>query len=325
MELNSDALAEAVKGLPGLLAILDLAILLFCVFFFTSTLSSHVLEAFVGFINARGRQLRARLRVALGTKAADRIYAGPLIASLSGDGANKDKYLPAYPSYIEPELFARAVVAAFDDSEEINKSPILVFLRKEAGYDNEVFEKKLIEWFKTVNDRQNGQYTRWSFLRLFLVGFLFAGLLDIDVVQLVKSANGEQPATEEQVKELRESANALKGDDLTLLSADECKKRLDRLATATSQIRAQLKPAYAWQSRPGDLGGWLDKALGWLLAAIATSLGATFWFNLLSETLKLRAAGPKPKVEPTADEADGESDQSSDGENKTLVDPGFVG
>ncbi len=39
---------------------------------------------------------------------------------------------------------------------------------------------------------------------------------------------------------------------------------------------------------------WAAKLLGWLLTALATSLGAQFWFNLLSESLKLRAAGRKP-------------------------------
>jgi hypothetical protein len=38
----------------------------------------------------------------------------------------------------------------------------------------------------------------------------------------------------------------------------------------------------------------LVKFLGWLLMALATSLGAQFWFNLLSEALKLRATGRKP-------------------------------
>ena len=53
------------------------------------------------------------------------------------------------------------------------------------------------------------------------------------------------------------------------------------------------QPSYAWKRRPAP-GEWPGKLLGWLLTAIATSFGAQFWFNLLSEALKLRATGPKP-------------------------------
>src|SRR5215213_4381044 len=99
-------LGNIVQSLPGTLTILNLAILLFALFFFTSTLASHILEAFVGFINSRGKQLRERLEASLGREVAASIYASPLISSLSGDGRGDAKYAP---SYIEPEFFARAV------------------------------------------------------------------------------------------------------------------------------------------------------------------------------------------------------------------------
>ena len=54
------AVAQSFQALPGLLTVLNVVILLAAVFFFTSTLASHVLEYFVGFINSRGRQLRER-------------------------------------------------------------------------------------------------------------------------------------------------------------------------------------------------------------------------------------------------------------------------
>jgi hypothetical protein len=44
----------------------------------------------------------------------------------------------------------------------------------------------------------------------------------------------------------------------------------------------------------------LAKLLGWLLTALATSLGAQFWFNIMSEALKLRAGPPKPKQQTQA-------------------------
>jgi hypothetical protein len=49
---------------------------------------------------------------------------------------------------------------------------------------------------------------------------------------------------------------------------------------------------------PGGSNFWLifEAILGWLLTAIAVSLGAPFWFDILNKTLKLNArlSGEKP-------------------------------
>src|SRR5688500_12922057 len=98
-ELSMEQLFGAMtQALPGTLTILNVAILLFAIFFFTRTLASHVLEAVVGFWNSRGKELRDGLATALGTNTAAAIYDTPLIRSL------KNGKHP--PSYIEPEFFA---------------------------------------------------------------------------------------------------------------------------------------------------------------------------------------------------------------------------
>ena len=38
-------------------------------------------------------------------------------------------------------------------------------------------------------------------------------------------------------------------------------------------------------------GGWIAHVLGWLFTAAAVSLGAPFWFDLLSRVAKLRGTG----------------------------------
>ena len=39
------------------------------------------------------------------------------------------------------------------------------------------------------------------------------------------------------------------------------------------------------------VGGWITHALGWLFTAAAVSLGAPFWFDLLSRVARLRGTG----------------------------------
>lgn len=47
-----------------------------------------------------------------------------------------------------------------------------------------------------------------------------------------------------------------------------------------------------------QLVGWVgQKLLGWILTALAISLGAPFWFDLLNKVMKVRSSGKVPKAE----------------------------
>jgi hypothetical protein len=41
---------------------------------------------------------------------------------------------------------------------------------------------------------------------------------------------------------------------------------------------------------------WLTKVAGWLLTALALSLGAPFWFDLLNKLVNIRHGMTKPEV-----------------------------
>lgn len=51
------------------------------------------------------------------------------------------------------------------------------------------------------------------------------------------------------------------------------------------------------------VGGTLLAMLGWIMTALAVSLGAPFWFDILQQVLNLRGTGPKPAT--AADAASG--------------------
>ena len=55
------------------------------------------------------------------------------------------------------------------------------------------------------------------------------------------------------------------------------------------------------RSLPYTMAGWLHKIMGLLLTTVLVSLGAPFWFDMLSKLVNLRNTGIKPK---TAKEAD---------------------
>lgn len=53
-------------------------------------------------------------------------------------------------------------------------------------------------------------------------------------------------------------------------------------------------------------GGFLFSLLGWIITALAVSLGAPFWFDLLSKIVSLRSAGSPPKDDKTTSSATGD-------------------
>ena len=295
---------DVLKSLPQLLQIVNVVILLSALFFFTSTIASHVVEAWVGFRNSRGHELRTRLESALGKTAADALYGHPLIRSISSGvdtlTAAVDTLKP--PSYIEPQLLVDAIKSLTENNQPLQNNPLIVKLKEAAGNAAADFEPKVLEWFKAINDHQTGVYTRWTFLRLIVVGFLFAAAMDLDTVHIAATLWKNPAQTEAAVKSLEQVNKINTSGDLDKLTADQRKTFNELIAAANRQISEIVKPNYAWQNPPTlkDIRThwkeWLAKVLGWLLTALATSLGAQFWFNLMSEALKLRAGPPKPKT-----------------------------
>ena len=50
-----------------------------------------------------------------------------------------------------------------------------------------------------------------------------------------------------------------------------------------------------WEGVSGwGVGGWVTHLFRWLFTAAAVSLGAPFWFDLLSRVAKLRGTGRRP-------------------------------
>ena len=233
------------------------------------------------------------MELALGKDAAKAFYDDPIIKSLS----NQSRTTSHSPSYIEPELFARVVASlSNDDKSAMSKSEVIRDIKDKLVKLESDLEPKLIEWFKAINDRQTGVYTRWTFLRLLVIGFLLAGLLDIDTVHIAGKL-WSNPEQAEQAARVLDEARKISDHSESLTDADK-KKLRESVASAYAQLRTIVPPNYAWQTPPDKIEAWSGKLLGWLLTALATSLGAQFWFNIMSESLKLRAAGRKPADDP---------------------------
>lgn len=284
---------------------LTAAALLCAVFFLLSTLASHLLEMYAGLRNLRGELLETALRQALGQTAQDAFFGDPAIATLahtppswlarlSARAAGAPDPQKGRPSYLDPELIA-STLATLHAAGTTKGDPLLASLEALAKNEGTTHKQQILKWFEQSKDRQNGVYTRWSTWRLVVIGFVLALVLDIDAVAIGKHALTDPQGASQMIDPMQQAYPGLTTGDLSQVSPEDAHKALQSLATAVRG--AERKPSgYGWDTVPTTfVPGWAYKLLGWILAAVAVSFGAQFWFNLMGAALKLRAAGPNPE------------------------------
>jgi hypothetical protein len=72
--------------------------------------------------------------------------------------------------------------------------------------------------------------------------------------------------------------------------------------TVWTECAKQMKSAVT----SGSPANGLLKLVGWLLTAAAGTLGAGYWFGLLTKAINIRGTGPKPDTKPTGDTPPGD-------------------
>jgi hypothetical protein len=185
-------------------------------------------------------------------------------------------------------------VAALPDCDV--KRVLSAFLQ-DAGGDLDKLRSRIEAWFDDAMDRLSGIYKRFAQCFLLALGLLIAVVLNVDSVHLA-AALWNQPALRAQMvadaqAELEKpnptSATTLKA---TLVEFDKLPVPIGRKKDATFFGEAPAAPGET-------LSGWCGwnwwTMLGWLITALAISLGAPFWFDMLQNFMSLRSAGPEPQ------------------------------
>ncbi len=160
-------------------------------------------------------------------------------------------------------------------------------LRAKAAASATGVEKEIEAWFDTMMERVSGAYKRSMNIVGLLIGLGLAIAINADTFRI-----GETLWKDEALR-----ASVVKFADGYL----DCRKLA---GTEKDKAKACDAPETAWgtlQKLPigwGDAtwatlwteGGLARAILGWLVTALALSLGAPFWFDMLSKAMNLRAA-----------------------------------
>ncbi len=182
------------------------------------------------------------------------------------------------------------------------------------------------EWYNSSMDRVSGWYKRRSHIIILVLGFLVAVAVNADSVLIVRRLASDRALRDSLVASAnvyaQEAAKnpeavATPGGPPAPVSdkcADVCNEDTPqcRLKKTQCEIGALGLPL-GWSSRTDDRLRWNgygmfffthvpDHLFGWLLTALAISLGAPFWFDVLNKIIVIRST-VKPKEKSQEDKS----------------------
>jgi hypothetical protein len=287
----------------------DVAIGLILTYLLLGLIISALQEIVATLLKLRGRYLFKGLALMLSTNGKVdlganslfmRVASHPMMQGMAPSvfGRLVPKWFHA-PSYVSSDNFVRAVVDAllvssssaslFDQiNAKINELPdglakeSLRSISRSAGGDIDKFRKQMTQWFNDAMDRVAGGYKRFTQAFTIIFGLILAIAINVDSLR-IGQALWQEPGARAAVVA---AAQAYGSAHPTAPAGDQ--------AAATELVQLPIPlgwPNFSSLSRRGEMEQAL---LGWLITALAVSLGAPFWFDALQTFLNVRGTGPKP-------------------------------
>jgi hypothetical protein len=244
---------------------------------------------------------------------AEAIYGHGLVQSLYKSTASErpnhwyNKFGSSFPSYIPARTFSSALLDILFPAGEPHPAPAaglaadlstmlakvqalpdskgkqaILALVSQAGGDITMTRQAFENWFNDGMDRAAGWYKRKTQLVLFFIGLIIAVCLNVDSITIGR-ALWASPAFRSYAVA---AAEQYAGDKSKTMPNPNASKDLAVLQSLALPI------GYSTSEHP-----WMDESgvspvivlAGWLLTAIAMTLGAPFWFDTLNKFMVVRS------------------------------------
>ena len=289
--------------------ILDVAVGLVFVFLLLSLVSSAASELIERFLKKRAVFLERGIRELAG--GAGSIETENFVRAIYNHGLINALYKGTYstasqngelPSYIPARNFALAVIDLSNSADKLPLPPnvqnALETFKRVTDAKGEALQQEVENWYNSSMDRVSGWYKRHSQKVVLFLGVTLTILVNADCIQLARRLYTDASA--------REAVNAI---------AKKQSAQPDNPPPTPEGIRDNLKTLdgiglqIGWE-RPKswpDFGMLVSGHLvGWLITALAVSLGAPFWFDVLNKFIVIRStvkpdekSGPEASKEAT--------------------------
>ena len=225
-----------------------------------------------------------RLRYALSVQAAD--------AAAPRSAATQAEPPPRTPKEVADGITAEIEAIGHDGLRNSMQT-----LWRAANHNVVTFRAGVEAWFNDTMDRASGWYKRMAQTMALVIGLILAVALNVDTVRVSQTLWGDgtlRTAVLEQVKKLPPPTTTTTVPGAPAPPAADLSDQVGSIQDDLSRINGlQLPLGWGEAQRPDNGGDWGIAALGWLLTALALSLGAPFWFDLLNKVTSLRGGGTK--------------------------------
>jgi hypothetical protein len=320
-----------------------------------STICSTIREGIEAKLKTRAAYLEVSIRQLLqdetGTGIARALYEHPLINSLflgpykPGKSGSPSLLAWGYnlPSYIPSSHFAIAlmdIAARGVSTDEVSSDPgspaiTLASIRQNilnignpavqralltaidtAQGDLNTAQSNIENWFNGSMDRISGWYKRSTNWVIFWIGLAVAVTFNVNTITLVDFLYRNDAVRSDLVKR----AELAVADTNYLKNANyaSAKKELEKISLPVGWDNGWG----ALRRESGEGGVWnnfFGVILGWLLTAIAATLGAPFWFDMLNKVMVIRTTVRPPQKVPAELPEDRPKNQSPAGEQNAGV------
>jgi hypothetical protein len=300
---------------------LEVALGVIFVFILVSIICTAVREGLESWLKTRAAYLEHGIRQLLadnaGTGLAKNLYNHPLIFGLFTEGykPGKTSGSPALfakggnlPSYIPSKNFALAIIdiaARGPITNDVNSDPntpvisldilrqnvanlgsptvqrLLINAIDSAQGDLNKAQANIEDWYNSGMDRVSGWYKRSTQIIIFAVALLVSIGLNINTLTIADYLTKNETAREMLVKKAEAINKQGLPDNQTY---DSAKAELNSLGLPIGW--SQLNSNTDANSLVGIFFGGI---IGWLLTALAASLGAPFWFDTLNKVMVIRS------------------------------------
>ena len=296
--------------------VLDVAVGLIFVFLMLSVACSLVNERIQSYFDRRAKMLQGAITDLLGAEEAKDLIGHPLIRALSGKSGSP-------PSYIPSATFAVALLESLVHKSGDTSNGPLSFARVQAAVDSrlnmDTSTKRAMQallssahgdmakarlaiehWFDSSMERLSGVYKRHINRWLLGLGFGIALVTNADAIRLVERLEHESTLREAVIAQAKAAPTNVSTDQPNQLVTIHAQlDQLDLLFwdvdnSPTAKVDQFPRALRSFEPFDSWLIWLLLKLAGCAMTALAVSLGAPFWFDLLGRLVNLRATGEKP-------------------------------
>jgi hypothetical protein len=245
----------------------------------------------------------------------ENLYSHSLIRSLNQTTLGRLTDSKVFgPSYIPSEIFATALIEILQTDfnsltklkqlsfttteilEEINISGLPDNLKRDLAAlalrvqttNVSQFKEEVAKWFDHSMERTSGVYKRDIKKWTILIGFLIALLANADTIHIVSRLSKEASVTNAISQQVAERVRSC--PDPACIT-----EQVDTQEFTELSLPIGWYPLHKIDTNPLIVvKNVIFKVIGWLITAIAISMGASFWFDVLNKIINVRYTGKKP-------------------------------